>query len=256
MSSTPTTVVKALTLLNRVADHPGLTLSELASESGLPNATAHRLLRALIEFELVRVTSDHKHHLGSHCLALGSQFLGETDLRTEARPLLESLVDQTGETTHLGMRDGILVVYVDKVETSHPVRMFSRVGTLSPMYSTGIGKTLLAYGDEAVLERVIEAGLERRTPNTITDALRLRSELDRIRTRRYAIDDVENEAGIRCVAVPILTADGSALGAISISGPTSRISDERIEQLGHLLLDETRQLSRTFGYVAKEYDHA
>ncbi len=242
MSSIPATVVKALTLLDLVADHPGLNLSEIAAESGIPNATAHRLLKVLIRFELIRMTTDHRYHLGSHCLALGSQFLNETDLRVEALPYLEDIVEKTGETTHLGMRDGISVVYVEKVETKHPVRMYSRVGALSPMYSTAIGKALLAFGEDEILERVVDAGLERRTPNTITDPLRLRSELDRIRSRIYAIDDVENEAGIRCVAAPVRTADGSALGAISISGPTSRITDERIVELGELLLECTSRL--------------
>lgn len=170
------------------------------------------------------------------------------DLKTEARPFLEDLVEKTGETTHLGIGDGISVVYLDKVETQHPVRMYSRVGALSPMYSTGIGKALLAFGEAAVVNRVIEAGLERRTPNTITDPSRLRAELERVRARRYAIDDVENEAGIRCVAAPILGADGVAVAAISISGPAARIPDERIETMGRLVLDATSALSTRFGY--------
>ena len=198
------------------------------------------------------MASDHRYYLGSHCLALGSQFLDETDMRAEARPILEDLVEETGETTHLGIRDGVNVVYLDKVETKHPVRMYSRVGALSPIYSTGIGKALLAFSDEQLFERVVEAGLDRRTPNTITDPLRLQADLDRVRARRYAIDDVENEDGIRCVAAPIRAANGSALGAISISGPASRIPDERIAELGELVVECTVRLSRTFGFVEED----
>lgn len=251
MSTIPLTVVKALSLLNLVAEHPGLTLTELAHAGKLPPPTAYRLLRALTQFELVRVTTDHRHHLGPHCFTLGSKFLAGIDLKTEARQFLEALVEETGETTHLGVRDGVSVVYLDKVETHHPVRMYSRIGALSPMHSTGIGKVLLAYGDATIVDRVVEAGLERRTPNTITDPLRLRSELERVRARQYAIDDVENEAGIRCVAAPILGADGSAIAAISISGPAGRITDERIQTMGKLVLDATRVLSRKFGYDEK-----
>lgn len=248
VNAIPTTVVKALSLLDLVAKHPGLTLTELAQMGKLPPPTAYRLLRALVQFGLVQVTSDHRYQPGPHCFALGAAFLAGIDLKTEARPFLEDLVEKTGETTHLGIGDGISVVYLDKVETQHPVRMYSRVGALSPMYSTGIGKALLAFGEAAVVNRVIEAGLERRTPNTITDPSRLRAELERVRARRYAIDDVENEAGIRCVAAPILGADGVAVAAISISGPAARIPDERIETMGRLVLDATSALSTRFGY--------
>ena len=138
--STPQTVVKTMTLLNLVAERPGLTLSELRKEADLPTATAHRLLRGLVDEGLARVDAQHRYHLGSHCLYLGARFSDDIDLRAHAEPHLQQLVDATGETAHLGVRDGSDVVYVAKIDSSQAVRMYSRIGGRQPLYSTGLGK--------------------------------------------------------------------------------------------------------------------
>ena len=254
MSSGPSTVVKALSVLDLVAESPGLTLSQIARSSGIPAPTALRLLRGLQDGGLVSTDSDLRYRLGGHCLYLGSTFLSQIDLKAEARPFLESLVETTGETTHLGVLDGLSVVYVDKVETNHPVRMYSRIGARSPVHSTGIGKAILAFSNDALVDQVIGAGLERFTPNTIIDGERLRSELEQTRERSYAIDNVENEAGIRCAAAPIRGADGRALGAISISGPSNRMTDARLLEVSGLILEAVGELSKTFGYTERNDD--
>lgn len=239
-------------MLNVVAEHPNLTLSELGRQAGVPAPTALRLLRALQEESLVQVDREGRYRLGSHCLVLGSTYLESFDLRAEARPELERLVEDTGETVHLGVPEGTEVIYVDKVETPHSVRMYSRIGAASPMHSTGIGKAILANSDEELVKEVIAAGLPRRTPNTITHPDRFRAELERVRRTGFAIDDIENEDGIRCAAAAILTADGNPLAAVSVSGPATRMTEERMPKLGEAVMDVAVRLSARLGYQAKE----
>lgn len=248
VSNTPKTVHKAIRLLREVTQQPGATLQELATAADVPTATAHRLLGALAAEDLVRTTDAHAYHLGGYCLVLGSTYLADIDLRTEARPVLEGLVAESGETAHLGVLSGTTMVYVDKVDTNHPVRMYSRVGAVSPVYCTGMGKAVLAWADGETFDRVVAAGLERRTPNTITDPERLRSELERIRDRGFSIDDIENEDGIRCAGAAIRGNDGRPLGAISIAGPASRMPEARLYEVGELVAEAARTLSAKFGY--------
>lgn len=252
MSAAPKTVLKALSLLDLVARNPNLTLSELGRKAGVPAPTALRLLRALQEESLVQVDGEGRYRLGIQCLVLGSTYLENFDLRAEARVELERLAEETGETVHLGVPDATEVIYVDKVETSHSVRMYSRVGAASPMYSTGIGKAILAHAGPALFDAVAEAGLVRRTPNTITEPARLREELKRVREQGYAVDDIENEDGIRCAAAAVLRADGTPLAAVSVSGPASRISEDRIPALGEAVVAVTDRLSARLGYQRKE----
>jgi IclR family acetate operon transcriptional repressor len=248
VTNTPKTVHKAMRLLREVTARPGATLAELAEAVDVPTATAHRLLRALQAEDLVRTTDAHAYHLGSWCLVLGQAYLADIDLRAEARPFLEKLVADTGETAHLGVLTGTSMVYVDKVDTSHPVRMYSRVGALSPVYCTGMGKALLAHADQPTFDRIVEAGLHRRTPNTITDPDRLQAELERTRARGFSIDDIENEEGIRCAGAAVLGADGVPLAAISVAGPAARLTESRLFDIGEQVATAARELSMTFGY--------
>lgn len=253
MSSAPKTVLKALSLLSLVAETPNLTLSELGRKAGVPAPTALRLLRGLQEASLVQVDEAGRYRLGVGCLVLGSTYLESFDLRTEARSELERLAEETGETVHLGVPDGTEVVYLDKVETSHSVRMYSRVGAASPMYSTGIGKAILAHADPELIEEVVEGGMPSRTSHTITDPDELGVDLERVRKRGYAIDDIENEEGIRCVAAAVLRGDGSPVAALSISGPASRITEERLASLGEAVVGVAQRLSAGLGYQRKEH---
>lgn len=246
--STPKSVGKALALLNLVADRPELTLSELSREAELPPPTAHRLLRTLEDHGLLRQDTTNRYRLGSHCLSLGSRFLEGIELRSEAHPCLTWLVEVTGETAHVGVPDGVEVVYVDKVETRHPIRMYSRIGARSPMHSTAMGKAMLAFGDPELVQRVIDAGLPRRTPNTITDPRRFRTELNKTRERGFAIDDIENEEGIRCVGAPILAEKMHPVGAVSVSGPASRVTGQRLSAIARSVVEAGAAVSDRLGY--------
>jgi DNA-binding IclR family transcriptional regulator len=243
----PATVTKALMLLNLVADRPGLTLTEISKRTEVPTATAHRLLRTLRDQGLVRVDAGSRYHLGSHCLYLGARFLEEVDLRAEAERHLQGLVEATGETAHFGVPDGAEVVYLAKVDSPQPVRMYSRIGARVPMYCTAMGKAALAFSDSAMVDRVVEKGLVRRTANTITDRTRLEAELQKTRTRGWAVDDIENEDGIRCVAAPVLVEEHQPVGAISVSAPAERMSHQRIGEVATAVVAAAKQVAAGLG---------
>lgn len=242
------TLLKAVALLDALAKQPGLSLADLSRLTELPKPTAHRVLAALVEERLVRVDSDGAYRLGVQCFVLGTAFLEGLDLRTEARGPLEDLVGRCDETCHLGVLDGQRIVYLEKVESGHAVRMHSRIGSTNPAHSTGLGKAILAHCDEAVVDAVVAAGLRRRTPQTITDPDRLRDELARIRRRGYAVDDAENEDGIRCVAAPVLDHKREVVAGISVAGPTYRLSRERAREFSGHVLATARTLSQRIGY--------
>jgi DNA-binding IclR family transcriptional regulator len=226
------TLVKALRLVEVISQRPeGLTLAEASRVSGLPKPTAHRVLGPLVQARILRIDGAGVYRLGMQCLVLGTAFLESLDLREEARDVLAELVERTGETCHLGVLDGARIVYIEKVESSHAVRMFSKVGLTNPVHSTGLGKAMAAFSDERVIEEVIAAGLPRRTPRTTTDPEAFRAELESIRRRGYAVDNVENEDGIRCVAAPVRDHTGTVVAGISVAGPQYRLTLDRVSEL-------------------------
>lgn len=239
-------LVKAVRLLDAVAARGPRGVSQLARELALPKATVHRLLRTLLDAGLV-VEQSTGYDLGPHCIVLGGAYLQRLDLRVAFRDELAELSRQTGETVHLGVREDDRVVYVDKVDGPHAVGMRSRIGSTARLHSSGLGKALLTWSGEDVREAVIAGGLPARTPATIVDAAQLRAEFARVAERGWSIDDVENEDGIRCVAAPVIDHEGAAVAAISIAGPSYRITRERAEALGPVAAAAADVLSARLG---------
>lgn len=243
------TLVKALRILDAVATNPeGLSLSDLSRLCRLPKPTAHRVLGVLVEAAMLRLDPDGGYRLGPECLVLGTAFLDGLDLRDRAREVMRDLSSRTGETCHLGILDGFRIVYIEKIESSQAIRMASRIGRTNPVHSTAIGKAIAAFLPEDRIEAIVAAGLEQRTARTITDADRFRSELATIRRRGYAIDDVENEDGIRCVAAPVFDHERSVVAGISISGPEYRLSLGHVVQMADDVRAAAAELSRRIGY--------
>lgn len=158
-------------------------------------------------------------------------------------PLLRELTARTGETSHFAVADGSSVTYLAKVDSPHPIRMFSYTGWRGPLHATGVGKALLAHSAKDTIEKVIEAGLPSFTKQTIVDPHALGCDLDQIRDKGFAIDDGELLEGLYCLAVPVLTHD-RCVGAVSVSGPRERM------MAGAQHLDEVRstasQIARLF----------
>jgi DNA-binding IclR family transcriptional regulator len=246
-------VDRALTVLLEVAARGarGMTLSECAAILGYSKATTHRLLQTLTRREFLRLDEERgTFTLGVTNLRLGIEFLESLDLRQEALPTLRELADTTGETAHLGRLSGTSVVYIEKVESSQAVRMYSRVGDTMPAYSTGVGKAILAFLDPDEVGSHLPESLPRRAANTITDAADLRAELRRTRERGYSFDDVENEDGIRCTGAPVFDHTGRVQAAISVAGPASRMTRQRLDELGPIVRAHADRISARVGYGA------
>lgn len=180
----------------------------------------------------MRQLPSRRYVLGPRLIHLGES--SSRTLGTWARLHLADLVEGTGETANLAMLDGDRVVYVAQVPSRHSMRMFTEVGRRVHLHCTGVGKALLAQlPRETARELVQRAGMPRRTPRTITDVDEHMAELDRISAQGYAVDDGEQETGVRCIAVPVLA--GGAQTALSVSGPEGRVTLESLPQLAELL---------------------
>jgi IclR family acetate operon transcriptional repressor len=214
-------VDRALDVLERLAAAGGpVGVSALARSSGLPIGTIHRLLRTLAARGYVRQEASRAYALGPAVLRLGHATAWT--LAAPARPYLARLVEISGETANLAVLEGDRVMYVAQSPSPHRLRMFAEVGRHVTPHSTAVGKVLLAYLAPDAAQAIVRAiGLPARTPTTITDPDAFTAELDRVRARGWALDNGEEEAGVRCVAVPVR--DGArVVAAMSVSGPAAR----------------------------------
>jgi IclR family transcriptional regulator, acetate operon repressor len=236
-------IERAFDLLETLADAGGaLGLSELATVSGLPLPTVHRLIRTLVNRGYVRQEASRRYTLGSRLIRLGetsSRMLG-----TSLRPFLGQLVRLTGETANLAMLDGDEVVYIAQVPSPHSMRMFTEPGRRVRPHCTAVGKALLAQlapgAARALLDR---EGMPAFTPTTITDPDLLLAHLEVIRKQGYAVDEGEQEIGVRCFAVAVPDAPGSL--AISTSGPQTRMTDDATARIVPALKRTAREISET-----------
>lgn len=232
----------------------GLSLGDLTAEVGLSKGTVHRILSSLVYLGFVRHDpSNRNYSLGFKLVELGNLLLGHLDLRNVARPHLLALAERVQETVHLVIRDYDEALYIDKVDL-HPkqagLQMVSRLGSRIQMHCCSVGKVLLAHLPDSLLEEIIQLkGLPPRTENTITDFARLKAHLKRVQEQGYALDDEENERGIRCVAAPIMNGKRKVVAAISISGPATRMS---IDLINNSMKEQVRgtaaTISRELGF--------
>ncbi|PYD00377.1 IclR family transcriptional regulator [Microbacterium esteraromaticum] len=216
-------VERVFELLELVTDAGGdVTLSELASSTDLPLPTIHRLLRTLVSLGYARQLPNRRYALGPRLIRIGEG--ASRQFGALARPQLKSLVDSLGESANMAVLDGNMIVYVAQVPSLHSMRMFTEVGRRAHTHDTGVGKAILAQlPDDTVRGIVARAGMPTPTEYSIGDVDELLAELDRIRERGYAIDDQEQEIGVRCfsMAVP----DAPTPTAVSVSGPISRVDE-------------------------------
>ncbi|GHF26009.1 IclR family transcriptional regulator [Streptomyces mashuensis] len=239
---------RAFDLLERMADAGGeVGLSELAASSGLPLPTIHRLMRTLVACGYVRQQPNRRYALGPRLIRLGES--SARLLGTWARPHLARLVEETGETANMALLDGDEVVYVAQVPSRHSVRMFTEVGRRVLPHTTGVGKALLAQSpDDEVRALLGRTGMPAATEKTITTPEGFLTELAQVRANGFAVDDNEQEIGVRCLAVPVPDSPTSA--AISISGPAGRLTEEATERIVPLLQEVAADLSATLAAPA------
>lgn len=230
-------------LLELMADAGGeMGLSQLAAGSGLPIPTIHRLIRTLADLGYVRQkAATRRYILGPRLIRLGESAKGM--LGTWAKPFLSELVELSGETANLAVLDGSQAVYVAQVPTTrHSLRMFTEVGRHVPLHCSGVGKMLLAQLPTADARDIVDrTGLPAQTPATITKPVQLMRELDQIRQRGYALDDGEQEIGVKCVAVAVPASP--LLAAISVSAPEARLPDS----VRTALVPQLQRVAEEFG---------
>lgn len=203
-----------------------LSLAEICKRMELRKSTAHRALMALEHTGLIERAPGNRYRLGLKLYDMGNRAVEQVDLRSRVHPYLRKLALRLGETVHLGVLRGTRVVYLDKVEAvNRRVCVSSRTGTSNPVYSTSMGKAILAYlTPERALTIIDAIQFKAFTPKTITSKEELLSALERVRRRGYSIDDEEMELGTRCVGAPILDAEGRLIAAMSVSGSASRLA--------------------------------
>lgn len=220
-----TTVLgKAVTILRAFEyEDPVLSLAEIVRRTGIHKATAHRLTIALVDNGLLE-RSESNYRLSLGVFELGTRTSHGQSFVEVARPFLQDLYERTHEMVHLGVLDHAEVLYLTKIGGHRQAAAPSRTGGRMPLHCTAIGKVLLAFGGDALRDRVFEGPLQRRTPRTITAEGLLRRQLDAVTASGVAFEREESRLGITCVAAPII--DGDRLAAVSMTGPTSRFRPE------------------------------
>ena len=246
-------VERIFQLIEQLASLPaGASLQRLAQETGLAKSTVHRLLASLVSLGYAAQEPETgRYRLTLKMFELSSGIVNSMEIMDVAKAHLERLSQRTGEAVHLVIRDARDIVYIYKTE-SGPMRMSSRVGLRSPLYCTGVGKAILATLPPEEVEDVWNhSSLKKLTSRTVVDLTEMQDQLAEVRANGYAIDDEENEMGVRCVAVAIPGPDGRAESAFSISGLAPYMTPERIRRVAALALDTRTDILADLGVGRK-----
>jgi IclR family KDG regulon transcriptional repressor len=245
-------VSHALDLLEEFrGDTDELGVTELSKRLKLHKNNVFRLLATLESRGYVEQNkATENYRLGLKSLELGQTFINQMGLLRQARPVMENLVDQINETTYVGLVRENYAVYLDVVEAKQTVRVVSRVGARLPIYCTALGKVQLAYESEEEVEQILGTKeLKRYTENTITEVPRLLRHLKDVAEQGYAIDNREFEPDVKCIAAPIRDYTRRVVGGLTVSGPASRLTDDRIQkELVSLVRRAGAEISTRLGY--------
>jgi IclR family transcriptional regulator, KDG regulon repressor len=245
-------IQRTLAVLSYLAHHPGPSgVREIASALDASPSSIFRILTDLTECGYAQHDAETgRYSIGAQAVQLGIAAMAGLDLTTIAPKYLRQLSDESGETSFLAVLDEGEIVYLAKVEGSFAIRTFAQLGTRRPAHCTALGKAMLAaLPDEQVAAIIFERGLSRLTPSTITEPGALRQELEAIRERGYAVDREEIEVGLICVASAIFDHVGNLAGAISLAGPSSRMSGQ-VDALGGRTRWAAGEISAALGYGA------
>ncbi|GAA3724440.1 DNA-binding IclR family transcriptional regulator [Spinactinospora alkalitolerans] len=247
----PSSLERALRILVELASGPA-TISELGRRLGVHRTTSLRLLRTLEEERFVRRTEDGRYRIGPRMATLAHAALEGVDLRAAATGHLRALGAACGHTVHLAALEGDSVVYLDKVESRHAVRMYSRIGASAPLHATGVGKAILAHLSEEERDELLgPPPFGRCTPNTRTTRTELDEDLAAVAERGWALDDFEHEEFIQCVAAPIRDASGRVSAAVSVSAPGMVLDRAGLLALAPDLTATAGAISEEIGWSAR-----
>ncbi|RNB88793.1 IclR family transcriptional regulator [Brevibacillus nitrificans] len=243
------TVVKSMELLNLFIEHSRLSLNEMVELSGIPKTSIHRMVGSLEGMDFLQKGEDGKYSLGLLFLQFGQLVAERLDIRQIALPAMTKLRDQVEEAVNLIIRDGKEAIYIEKLDTNHPVRLYTKIGRRSPLYAGACSRIILSYIEEKERERYLqETELLPIGHGTITDKERLRQELELAREKGYTISYSELENDTVSIAAPIFDHTGRLVAGISIAGPQVRFEKERIPDLIGHLLKASEEISRELGW--------
>jgi IclR family transcriptional regulator, KDG regulon repressor len=243
-------IEQASRALEALAEAPsGLRLTDVANALGIPKPTAHRMIRSWSALGYVEADSQVRYRLGWKVFELAAAHQESIDLRSLARPHLVAINAECRETAHLTIFDRSEVLYIDKVESSEPIRVYAAIGRRAPLHATAAGKAMLAYQPSSILDAYVSKGLVGFTEKTISRADKLVRELKRIRERGYALNLGEWHREVGSVAAPVFRFDGIAWAALSATLPLRSLTRVKIQELSKLVVVESRRLSRSLGYV-------
>src|SRR5207244_6714821 len=248
-------VDRALLIIETLAeDDEGYRLSDLSVRTGLSTSTVHRLLATLEKRRFVQFDRyESKWHVGAQSFAVGSTFVRRRNFATQAMPYLRKLRDQTRETANLAVVDDESIVVLTRMESREIMRSLTKVGGRVAIVASGVGKAVLAtYSDEDVNAIIRRQGMPRLTEKSIVRPSDLFRELEAVRQQGYAVDDEEARMGLRCVAAVVYSDCSEPLAAISVSGMTSRVTNERLPLLGGIVRNVAAELTLALGGVLPE----
>jgi len=243
-------LMRALALLEQVSAHEhGATLTDLASAVELAPSTAHRLLKTLEAMSYVRQDEERSlWFVGVKAFTVGSAYARARDIVATARPLMRDLMEEVEESVNLAVLDQDEAVYLTQVECHQLMRAHALPGSRPPVHCSGVGKALLSFLPPARMAAILKRiPYPRLTERTLADAAALRAELEQVRLRGYAVDDEEHSCGMRCVAAAIFDENGDAVAAISMTGPSARITAERLPALGVSVMRTADRITAAIG---------
>ncbi len=225
---------RAVGILETVAAVDGITLTSLAHQTGTTTSTAHRILTTLETNGLVTMDKERKlWFIGVTAFQIGNGFLRNRKVVDMARPIMRDLMSETEESVNLGIEDSGTIVYLAQIECHNPIRAFHRPGTRTRIHSSAMGKAILASWPDNEIKKLMEkVGMPGFTRKTLSDDRRFFADLEKTRERTWAFDDEEATIGMRCVAAAVYNEFGEVVAAVSISGPTARLTYDRIGELG------------------------
>ena len=241
---------RALEILKLLGAEPEMRVTDLARRLEVHKSTVFRLLATLQEHGLVEQNpTTERYRLGYGLVRLAGSVVAELDLARTARPVLEELAMRTGETVNLAILQGDQVVNIDQIAAPNLVVNVNWVGKQTPLHATSNGKVLLAYLPEEQRRSLLGRSLPRLTPRTITDPRILARQLTRVVEDGYAFTLEELELGLNAVAAPVFAADGRVLAAVSVAGPSYRVTPQRLSELGETTKEAGQTISRRLGYI-------
>jgi DNA-binding IclR family transcriptional regulator len=247
-------LAKGLRILELLATHGDMSASRMAAHLGTSRAASHRFLTTLRDLGYVEKTEEGRFSLSFKVLDLGMKKLESFEIRHTVHPFMQEIALVSGETVNFGHWDGRVIVHLDKINSTEIFRLDVGMGAAAPAYCTGLGKAVLSFLDDSELDAYLESvELIAMSPKTITDPQQLKADIARIRKRGYAIDDEELSLGLRCVAAPIFDYTGKPNYALSISGPTQRMTKKKINAMQSQLVPLCRKISRQSGAPEQKF---